>query len=190
MNMAFGVAIVISTVIHSVILAPLFNAAVLKTGHLPDSVVTVEYITIAGAEMNAAAKRGRPADTPKAAAELLKNREAVRQEVRELAKTQAQVRSTKDYINYYQLIREKIRERLKGHYRNYHGQGDVILLFMLNSDGSVAAVDAETALSVKDANLIRVAIASVKEASPFPPFPRELAYPKVAFDLTISFKKQ
>ncbi len=190
MNAPLGMAIVISTVIHSVILAPLFNIAALKTGRAPDSVVTVDYITIAGPEMNTAAKPALSAETPKAAAEVLKDREAARRQVRELARAQAQVRSSKDYINYYHLIRERIRERLKGHYRNYHGEGDVILLFMLNSDGSVAAVDAETALSVKDANLIRVAIASVKEASPFPPFPRELAYPKVAFDLTVSFKKQ
>jgi len=204
MDRTFSFAFGISILIHSAIFLPISGLALTRHESVLNKPIVVDYVKVETRKeppkkMRAAVQ----AETPKlelskeiemkekkAAAEALKNREAAKREVRELARAQAQVRSTKDYINYYQLIREKIRERLKSHYRNYHGEGDVVLIFMLDSSGSVAAVDAETALSTKDANLVRVAITSVKEASPFPPFPRELAYPKVAFDLTVSFKKQ
>jgi len=38
--------------------------------------------------------------------------------------------------------------------------------------------------------LIDIALKSVRDASPFPPFPKEFSAPKMSFDLTVSFKKQ
>ena len=115
---------------------------------------------------------------------------AAKREVRELAKSQEPLRNTRDYINYYQLIREKIRQELKDQYKKSYGEGDVVLLFVLDSDGSLAAVDVEETRSTKDAALAQLAIASLKDASPFPHFPKELSVPKMSFDLTVSFKKQ
>lgn len=208
MDRKFGFAFGISAFIHSAVFLPFFAVAVPKQEVVVNKPIIVDYVKNEKPvedKKETVKSRISPkqAETPKlelskdvemkekrSAAELLKNREDARRQVRELAKRQADVRSTKDYINYYQLIREKIRGRLKGHYRNYHTEGDVVLIFMVNSAGSVEAVEVETALSTRDPDLIRVAIASVRESSPFPPFPRELAYPQVAFDLTVSFKKQ
>ncbi len=200
MNTAFGMAIIISMVLHSVILAPLFNIVALKATQAPDSVVTVDYVTAAEPEMNVAVKQARPAEMPntlvskKAAMaanrNMAKNVKAAKTEARELEKEQAGLRASQGYINYYQQIRESIRHRLKNHYKNISAKGEVALIFILRADGALAAIDVDESRLAQNPALIRIAIASVKESSPFPPFPKELSVPKISFDLTISFKKE
>ncbi|MCM8761180.1 MAG: hypothetical protein NC938_00355 [Candidatus Omnitrophica bacterium] len=109
---------------------------------------------------------------------------------RELAEKQAKVKSTKDYINYYQLIREKIRQALKHHYKRYHKEGEVRLTFILRSDGSLSFFEVDKSASVRDEVLRDIAIRSLKEASPFSPFPKSVDLPSMSFEVTVVFKKE
>lgn len=99
------------------------------------------------------------------------------------------VRSTKDYINYYQHIREAIRSRLKDNYKDYYEEGDVHLIFTLSSDGALVELAVDTANSTSDRKLVEIAVQSMKESSPFQPFPRVLVLTRMSFNLIVSFKK-
>jgi outer membrane biosynthesis protein TonB len=102
----------------------------------------------------------------------------------------AKIRSTREYLGYYQAIREKIRKRLKANYTNNSDIGDVNIVFTLNSDGSLVSVDTAPAVSPADQALAGVACSSIREAAPFPPFPKAISLPKMAFNLIVSFKRQ
>ena len=114
----------------------------------------------------------------------------VTQDTGKQAVEETKLKSTREYISYYHLIREKIRQNLKNYYRPYHGQGDVALAFTLASDGSLLDVVMENTAQGPDKRLQEIAILSVKRSSPFPPFPKALGRPRMSFNLTISFKKQ
>ncbi|MFA5146449.1 MAG: energy transducer TonB [Candidatus Omnitrophota bacterium] len=96
----------------------------------------------------------------------------------------------KGYIDYYQLIREKIKEELKYRYRRWYKEGDVILNFILKSDGTLIGFDTDKAASTGDARLAEIASLSIKQASPFPPFPEGLPFPQMSFTVTVSFKEK
>jgi len=119
----------------------------------------------------------------------IKKTEAAK-EAAHLAKKQAKIRSTKDYVSYYQMIREKIRQRLKDNYKNYYKEGDVHLTFDLNANGLLAELYIDRAGSTIDQRLLDIAISSMKEAAPFSPFPKALDLPRMSFNLTVSFKKE
>ena len=94
----------------------------------------------------------------------------------------------KDYATYYEAIREKIKEKLKKNYTYHYKEGDVSIFFVLNFDGSLAKIDIESANSTNDRDLVDIASRSVKQASPFPHFPKTLPLSKMAFNIKISFK--
>jgi len=129
----------------------------------------------------------KPAVSPAPAA--VKKTEAAKN-AEHLAKKQAKIRSTKDYVSYYQMIREKIRQRLKDNYKNYYKEGDVHITFDLNSNGSLTGLYIDRADSTNDQRLLDIAILSIKTAAPFSPFPKALDLPRMSFNLTISFKKE
>ena len=91
------------------------------------------------------------------------------------------------YISYYQIVREKIR---RSAYQNYtHNEtGEVYVSFIISNDGyikNVRLVDEKT--TVKE-YLKNVALRSIRDASPFPNFPKELDYPQLSFNIIISFE--
>lgn len=91
------------------------------------------------------------------------------------------------YISYYQTVREKIRRTA---YRNYlrNDTGEVYLSFILSNNGELKEVRlAEDKTKASD-YLKEVAVRSIKEASPFPSFPKELNYPQLSFNVIISFQ--
>jgi len=91
------------------------------------------------------------------------------------------------YISYYQIVREKIR---RSAYQNYtHNEiGEVYLSFIISDDGYVKDVRLiETKTSASD-YLKKIALRSVRDASPFPNFPKELDYPRLSFNIIISFE--
>ena len=186
METTFRTALAISAVIHSVLFVPLYRI----TSNEVNKPVVVDYVRIKEPEVKVVAAPDRPLPKPAESAEVEIKKKVSLKEARELAKSQAPLRNKKDYINYYQLVREKIRQCLKERYGRSYGEGDVALIFILHSNGSLASVDVERASSVPDRILIQLAVLSIKEASPFPPFPKELALPKMSFDLMVSFKKQ
>ena len=91
------------------------------------------------------------------------------------------------YISYYQIVREKIR---RSAYQNYtHNEtGEVYASFIITNDGYIKDVRiAEDKTSAND-YLKNIALRSIKDASPFPNFPKELDYPQLSFNIIISFE--
>jgi len=98
-----------------------------------------------------------------------------------------ELRKNPAYMDYYRIIREKIRSRA---YENYNSlkRGEVILTFMVSKDGSLRKVRLDKE-SIKHSGLRKIALRSIKESAPFPEFPPELKdYSHLQFNLSISFK--
>jgi outer membrane biosynthesis protein TonB len=91
------------------------------------------------------------------------------------------------YISYYQIVREKIR---RSAYQNYtHNEiGEVYISFVISNDGYIEDVHLIEAKTSASDYLKGVASRSVKGASPFPNFPKELDYPQLSFNIIISFE--
>lgn len=108
----------------------------------------------------------------------------------EEVRKEARVKATKEYGSYYQLLRERIRRRLKANYRSYSKEGEVYVTFTLASDGSMVSIKVDQAKSSADKRLQELAMISAKEAAPFPKFPKVVSLPKMSFSVLISFKKR
>ena len=91
------------------------------------------------------------------------------------------------YISYYQIVREKIR---RSAYQNFtHNEtGEVYISFIISNDGLVNDVRLVEEKSTANDYLKDIALRSVKDASPFPNFPKELDYPQLSFNIIISFE--
>jgi TonB family protein len=91
------------------------------------------------------------------------------------------------YVSYYQIVREKIR---RAAYQNYTSSetGEVYLSFIVSSEGYLTEMRLSEEKSSTSPYLREIALRSIKEASPFPPFPKELDYPKLSFNVIISFE--
>jgi TonB family protein len=91
------------------------------------------------------------------------------------------------YINYYQLVREKIR---RAAYQNYTRTdiGEVYVSFIVSGDGSLKDMRLVEEKSSSNKYLKETALRSVRSASPFPAFPKELDYPQLSFNIAISFE--
>lgn len=91
------------------------------------------------------------------------------------------------YIGYFQLTREKVKRILYQRY-TYTEEGEVYLSFIVANDGSITDVRVNEEKSSSSPYLREIAIASVKEASPFPAFPKDLEYPELSFNVIVSFE--
>lgn len=91
------------------------------------------------------------------------------------------------YISYYQIVREKIR---RSAYQNYtrNETGDVYVTFIISNDGYIKEVRLVEEKSTANDYLKNIALRSVKDASPFPNFPKELDYLQLSFNIIISFE--
>jgi len=91
------------------------------------------------------------------------------------------------YISYYQIVREKIK---RAAYQNYTGRevGEVTISFAISNNGYLKDLRLIEEKSSSTAYLREVALKSIKDASPFPNFPKELDYPQLSFNLTITFE--
>lgn len=98
--------------------------------------------------------------------------------------------NNKDYLSYSRAVRERIKQMLKKNYRDYYREGDVSLLFIVTSDGRLNKFDIDNKNSTKDKKLIDIAVLSLKDASPFTPFPKNLPADELPFSLTVSFKEK
>lgn len=97
--------------------------------------------------------------------------------------------SNPKYANYQNSIRNKIRNRAYLYVEHPEFRtGEVYLTFVIASDGSLRdmkIIDDKTRAN----NYLRgVVVRSMKEASPFPPFPQDLNYPELSFNVVISFE--
>ncbi len=91
------------------------------------------------------------------------------------------------YLNYYQIVREKIR---RAAYRGYarNESGEVYISFSILSDGRLGNSVLVEEKSSGSVYLKDIALSSVKLASPFPRFPKDLDYPLLTFNVAISFE--
>ena len=205
MELNFKNAVILSIIIHAAIMLPLYRPPVFKAERIKHDDIIVDYISGVEPKKIEVVKQETEAisvDTPKinltqkiemkpAASASPKANAAQQKEISdELAIKQARIKSTKDYISYYQLIREKIRQALKNRYRSYYGEGDVCLIFVLRSNGVLISASADPKASTRNRTLIDTAIQSLKEAAPFASFPKAITLPQMSFTLTVSFKKQ
>jgi len=91
------------------------------------------------------------------------------------------------YISYYQIVREKIR---RAAYQNFTRTetGEVYLTFIISTEGNLIESRLVEEKSSFSPYLRQTALRSIKEASPFPVFPKELDYPQLTFNVVISFE--
>ncbi len=91
------------------------------------------------------------------------------------------------YISYYQIVREKIKRCA---YQNYTRteMGEVYLTFVITNQGYVSQERMVPEKSVPSRYLQETALRSVRDASPFPAFPKELDYPQLTFNVVVSFE--
>jgi TonB family protein len=91
------------------------------------------------------------------------------------------------YISYYQIVREKIR---RSAYQNYtHNEtGEVYVSFIISNDGYLKDVHLVEEKTTVNDYLKDIALRSIRDASPFPNFPKELDYPQLSFNIIISFE--
>jgi len=92
-----------------------------------------------------------------------------------------------DYMDYYRIIREKIRSNAYDYYNNSE-RGEIRINFILLKDGTVGDLRIKTD-STENTGLKEIAIRSVRTAAPFPAFPESLKeYPRMQFNISIYFK--
>jgi len=92
-----------------------------------------------------------------------------------------------NYITYYQIVREKIR---RSAFQNFtHNEtGEVYVSFIISNDGLIRNTRLVEEKTTANDYLKDIALKSVREASPFPNFPKELDYQQLSFNIIISFQ--
>ena len=91
------------------------------------------------------------------------------------------------YINYYQIVREKIK---RAAYNNYSRTeiGEIYLSFVISNNGILKGARLDESKSSINQYLKEIALKSINDASPFPAFPKELNYPQLSFNVAVSFE--
>jgi len=93
------------------------------------------------------------------------------------------------YLNYHELIRNKIKNRAYFYVDDPDFEtGEVYLTFILSSQGELQRVKVIENETKANDFLRAVGIRSIKESGPFPSFPKELEYPELTFNVVISFE--
>ena len=91
------------------------------------------------------------------------------------------------YISYYQILREKIK---RAAYQNCTREevGQIYISFSISSFGVLKEARLVEEKSSFSPYLRETALRSIKDASPFPNFPKELDYSSLTFNVLISFE--
>jgi hypothetical protein len=93
------------------------------------------------------------------------------------------------YLDYNQSIRAKIKQRAYSYVRHPGFEsGEVYLTFVLASSGALSNIKVISGKTSANADLIGIGRSSVEESAPFPPFPEDLNYPELTFNVIISFE--
>ncbi len=94
-----------------------------------------------------------------------------------------------NYVGYNDRIRDKIRNRAYFYIDDPQFQaGEVYLTFVITADGNLKDLQIIPQRSQANEYLQNVGLRSVKESSPFAPFPADLKYPELSFNVVISFE--
>ena len=100
-----------------------------------------------------------------------------------------ELKSLEEYIQYYELLREKIKKMTSQYCSNLIERGEVTVSFVLGQNGALKQVVIDKAGSSKSAQLQNAALKSIKAAAPFPAFPASLQREELTFNISIIFKK-
>jgi len=93
------------------------------------------------------------------------------------------------YLTYNESIRQKIRQYAYRHVNHPDfQQGEVYLTFVLASNGMLQDLQIVNARTQASNYLRTSSLRSIKESNPFPPFPSDLKYPELTFNVVISFE--
>jgi hypothetical protein len=203
-------AVIASTVMHSVIFLPFYNIAIPALNKEMNKDMVVDYVVVKEPARGEAPRKpssAGPAEIPKLGsnknvnvevkpveiarqAEVVKNTVIKKRADERIATKETRIKSTKDYAGYYQLIREKIRGRLNENYRDFRREGSVRMTFTLDCYGGLRDLGIDNTSSVSDIELRDIAVRSLREAAPFPAFPKALSLPRMTFNVVVSFKKE
>ena len=104
--------------------------------------------------------------------------------------TEKELKDYEAYIQYYELVRERIKKYAAKNYTRSLKEGAVEAGFILNKNGTLKSASVNKSKSTDSAFLVDAALKSIKEASPFPPFPDSLKKKELAFAIAIIFKKE
>ncbi|VAX37149.1 hypothetical protein MNBD_UNCLBAC01-761 [hydrothermal vent metagenome] len=93
------------------------------------------------------------------------------------------------YLSYNQSIRARIRQRAYTYVNHVNFvAGNVYLTFILASDGLLKNLQIIEEKTSANNYLRQTGLRSIQESSPFPPFPQDLKYPELTFNVVISFE--
>lgn len=126
-----------------------------------------------------------PATQPMSANDALKE---VPAEIRSSADLLSDPKSKEVFESYFVLIKDRIHQVVRRKYsRAEVGEGQVGLVFILRSDGKLENVWTIEKMSTADILVKNFARSCVRDAAPFPQFPRELGMNRISFNITIIF---
>lgn len=210
MEIGLKSAIIISAILHACIAAPFYGHNLIKADFERRNAVIVDYVilkelsnitpaNVGGRESVDVAQapnaevKSKPADNKISVKEKDKTDEKVpakRTISDDTDKKETELKSNKDYINYYGFLKDRIRSRLQENYKFYKGEGDVYLSFVLNAKGALISYGIDRSRSAQDEVLLHITRTSLIAVAPFPALPKTISAPQMAFNITISFKKQ
>ncbi len=87
---------------------------------------------------------------------------------------------------YSSLVRSRVLEKASEYYPRSKAKGNVYVAFDVLSNGSIKG--SPRILGRADESLEMLAVKSVYEASPFPPFPPDLRKPEETFKVLLSYR--
>jgi len=206
MDIAFRVSLITSVIIHSAFITAMNFSTILPRPEDAKRPVVVDYVRqeiIPEQKRQERVRDKTNAETPQVyipqkilMADLSKDTPApaiksktAKPATSDEAVKQAKLAKTRDYISYNQIIRQKILGNLKRRYNERYEEGNVALTFTLNANGTFSALDVDRAHSTGASSLVEIASSSIRESSPFPPFPKGLSVPRMSFSLVIEFRK-
>lgn len=91
------------------------------------------------------------------------------------------------YLTYNNFTRERLRRCLYNKFSEVRDEGVVCLKFVLKSDGALLEYRVIDEKSRASERLKRMAVEGLRDASPFPPLPKELDLPLATFSVIINF---
>ncbi|HBG60987.1 MAG: hypothetical protein A2Y03_10990 [Omnitrophica WOR_2 bacterium GWF2_38_59] len=97
--------------------------------------------------------------------------------------------SNPKYLSYNQSIRQKIKSRAYTFVNHPDfSAGEIYLTFVLGSDGALKQVKIIESKTKANEYLRDIGLRSISESAPFAPFPEDLNYPELTFNIVISFE--
>ena len=212
---SFKIAVIVSVLLHSVLFFSVPKMSFFPSRRSLENMKITYYKikqepkpkTIARKKMEPVAeklpeiKKEDMLKPPKPAEKEIKKVERVARHIepfekKEEKKFEAVVKEEKDdakkatYISYYRAVREKIKRYADRNYlRNRRlGEGEIFLSFVVASSGELLQAKVVAARSVDDPLLRNIGMNSIRDASPFPSFPKGMSQYQITFNVIIAFE--